>query len=38
MAESRRCPPRSLEEFAIGIFEAMGADREVAVEVAHHLV
>jgi hydroxycarboxylate dehydrogenase B len=38
MAEPRRCPPRALEEFATGIFEAMGADREVAVEVAHHLV
>ena len=38
MAGFHLCPPQPLELFAGRIIQAMGADHDVAAEVAHHLV
>jgi uncharacterized oxidoreductase len=38
MGNFRLCPPQPLEQFAAAVFRTLGADEEVAAEVARHLV
>ncbi|HYM13493.1 MAG TPA: Ldh family oxidoreductase [Bryobacterales bacterium] len=38
MGNFRLCPPQPLEQYAAAVFRALGADQEVAAEVARHLV